>query len=151
MNPTNAAQQLAQLYDTDFSQWIDKTVQLLEEQRFADIDLKNLIEEVESLGKRDKREILNRLIVLLLHLLKYAYQPDKRSNSWLSTINEQRQQIIFILADSPSLRNYLTDNFKTCYSKARSRASDETKLSMTTFPEECPFAEVDVLTEGWLP
>ena len=151
MNPTNAAQQLAKLYDIDFAQWIDKTVQLLEEQRFAEIDLKNLIEEVESLGKRDKREILNRLIVLLLHLLKYAYQPEKRSNSWLATINEQRRQIIIVLQDSPSLRNYLTENFAECYAKARREARDETGLSITSFPEEIPFAEMDVLTEGWLP
>ena len=151
MNPTNAAQQLAKLYDTDFAQWIDKTVQLLEEQRFAEIDLTNLIEEVESLGKRDKREILNRLIVLLLHLLKYAYQVEKRSNSWLSTINEQRRQIMIVLKDSPSLRNYLTENLAECYTKARREARDETGLSITTFPEDCPFVEVDVLTEGWLP
>lgn len=151
MNPTKTAQQLAELYDIDFAQWIDKTVQLLEEKRFAEIDLTNLIEEVESLGKRDKREIQNRLIVLLMHLLKYAYQGEKRSNSWLSSINEQRQQIILILADSPSLRNYLNDNFTKCYAKARSRAADETELSITTFPEQCPFAEVNVLTEGWLP
>lgn len=151
MNPTKIAQELAKLYDIDFAQWIDKTVQLLEEKRFADIDLKNLIEEIESLGKRDKREIQNRLIVLLMHLLKYAYQPEKRSTSWISTINEQRRQIVLVLQDSPSLKNYLNQNFADCYAKARREASDETGLSIAVFPEEYPFAEVDVLTEGWLP
>ncbi len=151
MNQTKMAQELAEIYETDFAQWIDKTVQLLGEERFADIDLKNLIEEVESLGKRDKREIQNRLIVLLMHLLKYAYQPEKRSTSWISTINEQRRQIVLILQDSPSLKNYLNENFADCYAKARREASDETGLLIKTFPEECPFAEADVLTEGWLP
>ena len=151
MNQTKMAQELAEIYETDLAQWIDKTVQLLGEERFADIDLKNLIEEVESLGKRDKREIQNRLIVLLMHLLKYAYQPEKRSTSWISTINEQRRQIVLILQDSPSLKNYLNENFADCYAKARREASDETGLLIKTFPEECPFAEADVLTEGWLP
>ena len=151
MNQNNTAKQLAKLYDTDFAQWIDKTVELLEEERFAEIDLKNLIEEIESLGKRDKREIINRLIVLLMHLLKYAYQPEKRSSSWLSTINEQRRQIVLILQDSPSLNNYLSENFADCYAKARREASDETGLVIKAFPQQCPFAEVDVLTEGWLP
>jgi Domain of unknown function DUF29 len=151
MNQTNRAKQLAKLYETDFAQWIDKTVQLLQAERFAAIDLKNLIEEIESLGKRDKREIINRLIVLLMHLLKYAYQPEKCSTSWLSTINEQRRQIILVLQDSPSLNNYLRENFADCYAKARREARDETGLVIKTFPEQCPFAEVDVLTEGWLP
>jgi hypothetical protein len=151
MNATEQAQALAALYDTDFALWIDRTVEYLKQKQFAEIDLKNLIEEIESLGKRDKREIQNRLIVLLLHLLKFAYQPEQRSTSWIATINEQRQEILLVLEDSPSLKNYLTANFAVCYGKARKRAAAETGLPIAHFPSECPFAEADILMEGWLP
>ncbi|NJP11573.1 MAG: DUF29 domain-containing protein [Leptolyngbyaceae cyanobacterium RU_5_1] len=151
MNIKNTAQNLATLYDADFAKWIDKTVQLLKERQFAELDLENLIEEVESLVRSDKREIRSRLIKLLSHLLKYAYQPENRSTSWISTIVEQRRQIILILEDSPSLRNYLSENYAGCYVKAMKEAADETGLAIATFPEQCPFAEADVLTESWLP
>jgi hypothetical protein len=151
MSVTNQSQQLAALYETDFAQWIDSTVQLLKKRQFADLDLENLIEEIEALSRRDKREIRSRLIKLLSHLLKYAFQPESRSNSWISTITKQRRQIILILEDSPSLREYLTENYSGCYARARKEAADETGLELNTFPEQCPFSETDVLTEGWLP
>lgn len=143
--------QLKQVYDTDFVIWVEQTVQLLKERQFAQLDIENLIAEMESLSKRDKREIQSRLIKLLSHLLKYTYQREKRSNSWIATINEQRRQILLILEDSPSLGNYLTEVFAECYNKARREAADETELAITIFPEQCPFAQTDVLTEYWLP
>jgi hypothetical protein len=151
MNTIDTTQQLAALYEADFALWLDQTVQLLKQGRVTEIDLENLIEEMESLGKRDKREIQSRLIVLLLHLLKYAYQPEHRSRSWLATINEQRRQILLILEDSPSLKIHLTEKFIDCYTKARKEAADATGLDLVTFPEQSPFGEINVLTEGWLP
>jgi hypothetical protein len=151
MSVTDQSQQLASLYETDFAQWVESTVQLLRKRQFADIDLENLIEEIEALSRRDKREIRSRLIKLLSHLLKHAFQPESRSSSWISTIIEQRRQIILILEDSPSLREYLTENYAGCYTKARKEAADETGLELITFPDRCPFTETDVLTEGWLP
>jgi Domain of unknown function DUF29 len=143
--------QLTTLYETDFSAWLEQTAQLLKEQRFTEIDLENLVEEIESLSRRDKRELQSRLIKLLSHLLKHVYQPERRGTSWRSTINEQRRQILLILKDSPSLKRYVTEVFAECYAKARDEAADETELDLSTFPESCPFAEVDVLTERWLP
>jgi hypothetical protein len=142
---------LNNLYKTDFVRWVDTTAQLLREGRFTELDLENLVEEVESLGKRDKREMLNRLIKLLSHLLKYSYQSQKRSTSWISTINEQRRQILLILNDSPSLKNYLLEVFAECYAKARNEAARETNLTQNTFPECCPFSQDDVLREDWFP
>jgi hypothetical protein len=142
---------LQQLYETDFAKWLETTAQLLKEQRFTELDLDNLIEEIEALSRSDKREIRSRLIKLLSHLLKYTYQPEKRSKSWTSTILEQRRQISLILEDSPSLRNYVTEVFTSCYEKARHEAVDETELFIDQFPPTCPFAEADVLTDGWLP
>ena len=89
--------------------------------------------------------IINRLIILLLHLLKWEYQPSHRSNSWLSTINEQRRQIIKLLSDSPSLNNYLQDNFNSCYQIARKDASSETGLLRETFPEDATFWQENFL------
>jgi hypothetical protein len=142
---------LQQLYETDFAEWLDATAQLLKEQRFTELDLDNLIEEIEALSRSDKREIRSRLIKLLSHLLKYTYQPEQRSKSWTSTILEQRRQISLILEDSPSLRNYVIEVITSCYEKARREAADETELAIDLFPQSCPFAEADVLADGWLP
>ncbi|NJN59824.1 MAG: DUF29 domain-containing protein [Leptolyngbyaceae cyanobacterium SL_5_9] len=142
---------LQQLYETDFAEWLDTTAQLLKQRRFTELDLDNLIEEIEALGRSDKREIRSRLIKLLSHLLKYTYQPEKRSKSWISTILEQRRQISLVLEDSPSLKNYVTEVFVSCYERARRDAADETELAIDLFPKSCPFAEADVLTDGWLP
>jgi hypothetical protein len=83
------------LYDTDFNLWIEQTVNQLKNGDLQDLDRQNLIDEIESMGRNDKREVKNRLIVLFMHLLKWQYQPEKRTSSWISTINEQRRQICF--------------------------------------------------------
>jgi hypothetical protein len=139
------------LYDTDFAVWIEHTAELLKQQRFSELDLENLIEEIEALGRSDRREIRSRLIVLLAHLLKFAYQPDRRSRSWTATILEQRRQIRLILADSPSLKRYLSDIFAACYVEAREEAAEETGLELATFPETCPFGETESLERHWWP
>ena len=136
-----------ELYDRDFSQWIEVTADLLEAKRFNEIDLANLVEEVRALSRSDKREIRSRLIKLLSHLLKYNYQSQKRTASWLSTISEQRRQILLIFEDSPSLRNYYDEFFDICYEKARIEAAQETKLAINTFPLVCPFSQHDILQD----
>lgn len=147
----DTSMQLPHLYEIDFAEWISATTRLLRERRFTELDLNNLIEEIEALGKRDKRELQSRLIVLLSHLLKYKYQPEKPSNSWFSTIVKQRRQIFLILQDSPSLKNYLADVFADCYTLARKDAARETHLAIDTFPEAYPFTQENTLDEDWLP
>jgi Domain of unknown function DUF29 len=139
-----------ELYETDFVAWAETTAQLLRENRFAELDLDNLIEEVEALSRSDKREIRSRLIKLLSHLLKFAYQPEKRSDSWMATILEQRRQIELLLEDSPSLENYLNEVFPGCYAKARTEAAEEMRVAIATLPQVCPFAIEHVLV-NWLP
>lgn len=139
------------LYDRDFAAWVEHTAHLLKEQRFSELDLDNLIEEIEALARRDQREIRSRLIILLSHLLKYAYQPDRRSRSWIATILEQRRQIELVLEDSPSLRHYFSEVLPDCYAKARVNAAAETELPIATFPEVCPFSEAESLDIDWLP
>ena len=132
------------LYDQDFYLWIETISKQLKAGKFAEIDLANLIEEIESMGKSEKRELKSRLIVLLMHLLKWQYQPEKRSESWRSTITEQRICIELLLEDSPSLQPLLIEIFVDCYEKARLKASEETGIKLNFFPKESPFTLEDV-------
>ncbi|MBH8562936.1 DUF29 domain-containing protein [Nostoc sp. CENA67] len=133
------------LYDQDFYLWTQTIAQKLKEHKFNEIDLPNLIEEVESMGRSEKRELKSRLIVLLMHLLEWQYQPEKRSESWCSTITEQRICIEALLEDSPSLQPLITEVFEDCYQKARLKASDETGIELNFFPNECPFSLEETL------
>lgn len=99
--------QKTDLYETDFYAWTQEQVSLLKTQQWNRLDTVNLIEEIEALSRKERQELRNRLGVLLGHLLKWQFQSNKRTNSWLGTIREQRVQIKLLLADSPSLRPYL--------------------------------------------
>lgn len=139
------------LYETDFNQWIEETAKTLKEGNFHALDLENLIEEIESMGSNNKREIKSRLIVLLMHLLKYRYQPEKQTKSWIATINTQRTEIELVLEESPSLKGFLPAQILDCYKKARKNAAKETGLAITTFPAECPFTQAQILDSDYFP
>ena len=139
------------LYDTDFYQWTQAMANALRQGSWQDLDIDNLVEEIDSLGRSDKRALKNRLEVLFMHLLKWSYQPEHRSNSWQTTIVEQRLRIQDLLADSPSLKPYLKTEQGRCYANARKLAAAETGLDIATFPQQCPFTLKAVLTEGFLP
>ncbi|WP_107670378.1 DUF29 domain-containing protein [Cyanothece sp. BG0011] len=139
------------LYDTDFNLWIEATVKQLKSGDFNEIDLDNLIEEIEAMGRSEKRELKSRLAILIMHLLKWKYQGIKRSNSWLNTIREQRLQLSLLLQDSPSLKPLLEQEFEQWYNYAKKEAAKETKLSLNTFPESCPFTIEMVLDSDFLP
>jgi len=140
------------LYETDYQQWIETTLQHLRNENFNQVDLEHLIEEIEAMGKSDQRELQNRLIILLMHLLKWKYQSENQSNSWLATIDEQRRQISFIFEDSPSLeKHYLATVFDKCYQMSRKSASKETKLPIGEFPENCPFTQSEIFDFDFYP
>lgn len=139
------------LYEQDFNLWIEQTINQLKEGNLQDLDIKNLIEEIDSMGRSDKREIYNRLKVLLMHLLKWKYQPQKRSQSWEFTIDEQRDQIKLILKDSPSLKPYFTENLADCYQDAIRKAVKETALNKNVFPPQCPFTQEQILDVDYFP
>jgi hypothetical protein len=139
------------LYDTDFNQWIEQQVQLLRDRTFSQLDIENLIEEIESLGKSDKRQLKNRLEVLLHHLLKWQYQPTEQTGSWRGTIAQQRRRIRDLLLDSPSLKSYVESMANVCYADAREQASLETGLALDCFPQNCPYAMADVLNPNFWP
>jgi Domain of unknown function DUF29 len=139
------------LYDTDFNQWIGEQVKLLRDRTFSQLDIDNLIEEIESLGKSDKRQLKSRLEVLLHHLLKWQYQPTEQTGLWRGTIAEQRRRIRDLLLDSPSLKSYVESIANACYADAREQASLETGLALHCFPQDCPYAMVDVLNPNFWP
>ena len=140
---------MTNLYSTDFNLWTEQTIAALKSGDLQALDLDNLIEEIEAMTCSDKREIFNRLKVLIMHLLKCQYQ--KKTNSWIKTINEQRDQIELVLADSPSLRPYLTSTLEEIYKKAKRDAVTETKLTPEAFPTNCPFTEEQILDSEYFP
>ncbi|MEY3827819.1 MAG: hypothetical protein RLZZ148_2640 [Cyanobacteriota bacterium] len=139
------------LYDQDYYLWIMRTIELLNQKKFSELDLTNLVEEIEDMGKSEKKSITSNLRILLMHLLKYKYQSDKRTNSWLFTIVEHRKRLQEAFKVSPSLRRYYEEVFLDCYQDARELASAETGLSMQIFSEVCPFTPEEALNPNYLP
>ncbi|MDJ0557476.1 MAG: DUF29 domain-containing protein [Microcoleaceae cyanobacterium MO_207.B10] len=139
------------LYDRDFLLWTEKTANLLKAGKLSEIDIANLIEEIESMGRSEKRELKNHLIVLLMHLLKWKYQPGKRSESWKNTINEQRISLELLLEDSPSIKPLLPEVFDKSYQRSRLTAAKETGIKIEIFPETSPFTFVETLDFEYLP
>lgn len=109
--------QTTTLYEQDFYAWTQHQIELLQAQQWEQVDIDNLIEEIASLGKRERQELRNRLGVLLGHLLKWRYQPEARSKSWFYTIKEQRQEIERHLRENPSLKPYLSEAIEIGYEK----------------------------------
>jgi len=138
-------------YEEDFALWSAEQAALLRAGKFDRVDLESVAEEIESLGKSDKRQIRSRLQVLMLHLLKWERQPAERSRSWASSIRDQRQAILDLIDDSPSLRPYPGQVFERDYPRARERAAEETTIFLDLFPETCPYTIEQILDPDYLP
>jgi len=132
------------LYDTDFYAWTLEQSKLLQGANWQDLDIENLVEEIESLGKQEKRELENRLGVLIGHLLKWIYQPNMRSRSWQVTIRVQRQQIQRHIQQNPSLKSYLSDAIAVGYDLGLEIFFKETQLLDADLPEVCPFTNAQI-------
>lgn len=139
------------LYSLDFFEWTARNAELLRAGRFDEADIERIAEELEDMGKRDRRELLSRARVLLAHLLKWRFQPDRRSPSWEDTIDAQRTDIADLLDDMPSLRAALAASLPAIYMAAVRRAASETKLTRTAFPGACPFTLAEILDPEFLP
>jgi len=139
------------LYEADYLKWIETTAQKLRVRDYSNIDWENLIEEIEDIGRSERRSLENNLIVVLTHLLKWQYQPGFRSGSWKGSIAEHRRRIRKALLESSSLKPYLQEVFAECYLDAVEQASAETELPVETFPGECPYTSGEVLDSNFLP
>ena len=141
----------ASAYDLDFYGWTQEQAVLMKHRRINELDWEHLIEEVESMGARERRELVNRLCILLMHLLKWQYQPNYRGRSWVNSIREQRRMIPKHMKDNPSLKSSLSELWEEAYEDARKEASDETSLPLQTFPEQCQFTIEDALNPDFFP
>jgi hypothetical protein len=136
------------LYECDFFEWTQQTAELLREGRVSEEDIEHIAEELEDMGKRDRREVHSRLLVLITHLLKWQIQPGKRSLSWTATINQQRDQLQLVLNDSPSLRRVAADKLEIIYRKSAANALSETGLEIQ-LPERCPYTLDQILDDDF--
>jgi Domain of unknown function DUF29 len=139
------------LYDTDFYQWTQTQAAALRAKDVAALDLAHLAEEIESLGKRDRRAVESYLEVILLHLLKWAYQSERRGRSWEKSLLQARHRLAKLLRENPSLANQVPVLLDEGYPHARRLAAVETGLPLTTFPATCPWAGAQVLDEDFWP
>jgi len=138
-------------YETDFYAWANEQAALLRAGKLAQADIEHIAEEIESMGKTEKRELVSRLTVLLMHLLKWQFQPDRRGNSWKATIRIQRIALVRHLADNPSLKAKLPEALSDAYETALIEAAAETALSESTFPTACPWTFEQIISADFWP
>jgi len=141
MNTTN--------YETDFYSWTQQQAQLLRNQQIDQLDWNNLAEEIEDMGRAEKRELGSRLEILIMHLLKWQFQPNLRSRSWKLTIKEQRLRLEKLLTENPSLKSSIDDVNNNTYPLALISAEKETGLS--SFPTTCPYNLTEILSTEFFP
>jgi hypothetical protein len=138
-------------YQDDFYGWALHNAELLRQGRLGEIDSERIAEELEDMGGSRERELESRLGILLAHLLKWVYQPERRGNSWRVTMREQRQRVARVIRKNPSLNSKLEEAFKDGYEDARLIAARETGMNEDVFPEACPFSLRDTLDDGYWP
>jgi hypothetical protein len=139
------------LHDRDFYAWTLEQAHLLREGRWAEVDIVQIAEELESMGASERRALTNRLAVLMAHLLKWRFQPELRGNSWRNTIEVQRFEVRELLEDNPSLETHLGERMEKAYIKSLLLAVRETGLSKQIFPPSCPFSANQLLGEDYWP
>lgn len=138
-------------YETDFYTWTQQQAALLKAGRFSEADIENIIEEIETMGRSEKRELESRLAVLLQHLLKWQYQPERRGRSWLLTLEEQRIQFEEVMLENPGLKPRLPAILKSAYRLAVIRVLKETGLQKSLFPAECPWTFQQIIDQAFFP
>ena len=140
-------------YESDVVAWAKEQAALIRAGQFDQLDLTHIAEEIEDVGKSEQRELASRMAVLLAHILKWKFQPQKRSMSWTLTIKEQRRLLVRRVQKTPSLSPMLSDPewVDEIWVDAKSLAEKETGLDMSNYPEICPWPMADVLTPDWLP
>lgn len=139
------------LYDRDFYAWATQQAALLRAGDLAAADIAHIAEEIDSMGKTEKRELISRLKVLLLYLLKWRHQPALRGTSWRLSIEEQRRELVRHLRDNPSLKAKLPEAIADAYGDALIVAERETGLARSTFAPTCPFAFAQMIDDGFWP
>jgi len=138
-------------YEEDFHGWATGTAELLRQRRLSDLDFDNLIEEIESMGRSERHQLINRLAVLIAHLIKWEFQPDFRGRSWHGTIKEQRLRLKEIVEDNPSLKSMKEEAIEKAYSLSCSIIEKETPINLNLLPNECPYTFDKCLDDKFYP
>jgi hypothetical protein len=138
-------------YNKDFYSWTLHNAELIRQKKFAEVDIEHIAEEIESMGRNNRRELINRFSVLLAHLLKWQFQTVKRSKSWALTIKNQRFELSDLLEESPSLRYEIELQLNHAYKRALIIASEQTGIDENEFPPTCPFSLSQCLDSDFLP
>lgn len=138
-------------YEDDFYGWAMTNALLLKQGKFSEADMENIIEEMESMGRSEKGQLINRLSVLIAHLLKWQFQPDFRGRSWHGTIKEQRKRVKILLKDNPSLKGRLEEILVDSYELAVDLIEKETPIDMRLIPSECPYSFEQCMEESFFP
>ncbi len=144
-----ALQQTGATYEADFVEWTRDQARLLRSGDIDRLDFENLAEEIESLGRMDRRALESNLTVVLVHLLKWSHQPEKRKAGWRASLIEHRARMARLIADSPSLAAHPARSLDALYPVARAKAAAEMRVSESRLPAICPFAIGDLLADGW--
>jgi predicted YcjX-like family ATPase len=139
------------LYERDFYAWTQEQAEKLRSRAHNEVDWENVAEEIESVGRSQRSEIRKRLGVLIQHLLKWEFQPERRGESWLSTITEQRLHIAGEIQDSPSLRHFPEEALDWSYRWAVRHAAREMRVDPGSLPKEPPYSAAEALDEDFLP
>lgn len=139
------------LYEKDFYAWTQEQAKFIKERTLDKLDLTHLFEEIESMGAKEKSELKNRLAQLMMHLLKWKYQPARQSRSWQNTIYDQREELQDLLSDNPSLKSKIDEYFIKSYKKAVREAVSETGLDDSLFPKDCEWSITEILSDNFLP
>ena len=139
------------LYDRDFYAWANEQAGLLRAGKLTQADIEHIAEEIESMGKTEKRELINRLAVLLTHLLKWKFQTERRTKSWRLTVEEQRRQVGRHIRDNPSLKSSLSEAIEEAYGDAVIAAERETDLDRAAFPSACPWSFGEMMANDFWP
>ncbi|MBB4284680.1 DUF29 domain-containing protein [Roseospira goensis] len=142
---------MSTLYDLDFHAWATEQAALLRAGRLDEADVAHIAEEIDSMGRTERRELVNRLVILMLHLLKWQHQPARRGNSWRLSIREQRLRLAAHLEDNPSLKASLDAAIVRAWRLAVIEAERETGLPEATFPVACPYAFDAMMDDGFWP
>jgi hypothetical protein len=141
----------ATLYEKDYYAWTVRTAALLRERRFDEVEIESLAEEIEDMGRSQRRELKSRLEVLIMHLLKWHVQPELRSPSWETTIRLQRRELVELLDEMPSLTGHLEETAGAAYKKARELAAYETNRAVEILPAACPYSVAQILSDEFRP
>ena len=142
---------LSELYASDFHAWALRAAEMVRQRKFEELNIEELAEELDSMGRKERTEAANRLVILLAHLLKWQFQPAYRSTSWRGSIIEQRKQLLRLLRQSPSVKPYLPEAVLDAYPDALDLAARETLLDAELFPPSCPYSQEQILDYDFYP